>query len=195
MSLADWMRLVITAARWPAARVLANSQFLRPVAQGLICGLAPEKACSISVISSSAMEHVFQGQGHFHSGTLMPSKGGASIPLLMPCLIGIEACSSAHHWGRKLQALGHTVLLMAPQFVKPSVKSNKNDVADAEVFCAHRRSTSTSETPQKTRATAPIPGRPRHRQSPRKASVHAGSSGSARPTTEVRSWIQVVVVL
>lgn len=54
---------------------------------------------------------------------------------LPPCLIGIEACSSAHHWARKLQALGHTVRLMAPQFVKPYVKSNKNDVADAEAIC------------------------------------------------------------
>jgi transposase len=54
---------------------------------------------------------------------------------LQACLIGIEACSSAYHWARKLQALGHTVRLMAPQFVKPYVKSNKNDVADAEAIC------------------------------------------------------------
>lgn len=54
---------------------------------------------------------------------------------LEPCLIGMEACASAHHWGRKLQAMGHTVRLMAPQFVKPYVKSNKNDVADAEAIC------------------------------------------------------------
>ncbi len=55
---------------------------------------------------------------------------------LPSCLIGIEACASAHHWARKLQALGHTVRLMAPQFVKPYVKSNKkNDAADAEAIC------------------------------------------------------------
>ena len=54
---------------------------------------------------------------------------------LPPCLIGIEACASAHHWARKLQSFGHTVRLMAPQFVKPYVKSNKNDVADAEAIC------------------------------------------------------------
>jgi transposase len=51
-----------------------------------------------------------------------------------PCLIGIEACGSAHHWARKLQAMGHTVRLMAPQFVKPYVKTNKNDAADAEAI-------------------------------------------------------------
>lgn len=54
---------------------------------------------------------------------------------LPPCLIGLEACGSAHHWARRLQAFGHTVKLMAPQFVKPYVKTNKNDAADAEAIC------------------------------------------------------------
>jgi transposase len=47
----------------------------------------------------------------------------------------MEACGSAHYWARKLGTLGHTVKLMAPQFVKPYVKTNKNDVADAEAIC------------------------------------------------------------
>ena len=54
---------------------------------------------------------------------------------LPPCLIGIEACGGAHHWARRLQACGHTVRLMAPQFVKPYVKGNKTDAADAEAIC------------------------------------------------------------
>ena len=54
---------------------------------------------------------------------------------LEPCLIGMEACSGAHYWGRVLQALGHEVKLMAPQFVKPYVKANKTDAADAEAIC------------------------------------------------------------
>lgn len=54
---------------------------------------------------------------------------------LEPCLIGMEACGSAHHWARKLGGFGHTVKLMAPQFVKPYVKTNKNDRADAEAIC------------------------------------------------------------
>lgn len=54
---------------------------------------------------------------------------------LQPCLIGMEACGSAHYWARKLEGFGHTVKLMAPQFVKPYVKTNKNDAADAEVIC------------------------------------------------------------
>lgn len=54
---------------------------------------------------------------------------------LPPCLIGMEACASSHYWGRTLERLGHSVRLMAPQFVKPYVKTNKNDVADAEGIC------------------------------------------------------------
>lgn len=54
---------------------------------------------------------------------------------LPPCLIGMEACGSSHYWARELQKLGHTVKLMAPQFVKPYVKSNKNDANDAEAIC------------------------------------------------------------
>jgi len=54
---------------------------------------------------------------------------------LPPCLIGMEACGSAHYWARKLEHLGHTVKLMAPQFVKPYVKTNKHDAADAEAIC------------------------------------------------------------
>ena len=51
------------------------------------------------------------------------------------CLIGMEACGSAHYWARKLTELGHTVRLMAPQFVKPYVKTNKSDRNDAEAIC------------------------------------------------------------
>src|SRR5260370_4463111 len=54
---------------------------------------------------------------------------------LAPCLVGIEACGSAHHWSRELQALGHTVRVMPPAYVKPYVKRQKNDVTDAEAIC------------------------------------------------------------
>ncbi|MDO8334554.1 MAG: transposase, partial [Nitrosomonas sp.] len=54
---------------------------------------------------------------------------------LTPCLIGMEACGSAHYWARELGKLGHEVRLMAPQFVKPYVKSGKNDANDAEAIC------------------------------------------------------------
>jgi transposase len=51
------------------------------------------------------------------------------------CEIGMEACAGAHHWARQLQARGYRVKLIAPQFVKPYVKSNKNDANDAEAVC------------------------------------------------------------
>jgi len=57
------------------------------------------------------------------------------IAQLPPCTIAMEACGSAHHWARTFRAYGHEVRLIAPQFVKPFVKSNKNDAADAEAIC------------------------------------------------------------
>src|SRR5260370_2792925 len=64
---------------------------------------------------------------------------------LSPCLVGIEACASSHHWSRELQALGHTVRLIPPAYVKPYVKRHNNDAADADalsdaVTTAHIRS-------------------------------------------------------
>jgi transposase len=50
---------------------------------------------------------------------------------LPPCLVGIEACATSHHWSRELQVLGHTVRLIPPAYVKPYVKRQKNDAADA----------------------------------------------------------------
>jgi transposase len=54
---------------------------------------------------------------------------------LPPCLVGIEACASSHHWSRELQALGHRARLMPPAYVKPYVKRQKNDATDAEAIC------------------------------------------------------------
>jgi len=51
------------------------------------------------------------------------------------CLVGMEACATAHHWAREIAALGHEVRLMPPRYVKPYVKRNKNDMADAEAIC------------------------------------------------------------
>lgn len=59
----------------------------------------------------------------------------AFFATLPQCLISMEACGGAYYWARKLQGCGHTVRLMAPQFVNPYVKSNKNDAADAEAIC------------------------------------------------------------
>lgn len=63
------------------------------------------------------------------------AKLSKEIVKLSPCLIGMEACGSAHYWARKFKDFGHEVKLMSPQFVKPYVKSNKNDSNDAEAIC------------------------------------------------------------
>jgi hypothetical protein len=54
---------------------------------------------------------------------------------LQPCLVGIETCATSHYWSRQLKALGHTVRLMPPAYVKPYVKRQKNDATDAEAIC------------------------------------------------------------
>ncbi|EWS52523.1 MULTISPECIES: IS110 family transposase [unclassified Methylibium] len=95
----------------------------------------------VTTIGLDLAKNVFQVHGVDERGKVTLRKQlrrdqvAAFFANLPACLIGIEACSSAHHWARKLQALGHTVRLMAPQFVKPYVKSNKNDAADAEAIC------------------------------------------------------------
>jgi transposase len=74
-----------------------------------------------------------------------------------PCLVGIEACASSHHWSRDLKALGHTVRLMPPAYVKPYVKRQKNDAADAKAICeavtrANMRFVATKTPEQQRRA-------------------------------------------
>jgi len=54
---------------------------------------------------------------------------------LEPTRVGLEACGGAHYWGRELRALGHEVVLLPPQYVKPYVRRNKNDAADADAIC------------------------------------------------------------
>ncbi len=75
--------------------------------------------------------------------------------------IGMEACASAHHWGRKLQALGFRVRLIGAQFVKPYVKSNKNDRVDAEAICEATRSVvwpgSTASSPRRGLGSCAVP--------------------------------------
>lgn len=95
----------------------------------------------ITTVGIDLAKNVFQVHGVDERGKAVlkkPLKREQVAPFfanLPPCLIGMEACGSAHHWARKLEAFGHTVKLMAPQFVKPYVKTNKNDAADAEAIC------------------------------------------------------------
>lgn len=70
---------------------------------------------------------------------------------LSPCLVGMEACATAHYWARELRALGHEVRLMPPQYVKAYLKRNKNDAADAEAICEAVRRPSMRFVPVKTK--------------------------------------------
>ena len=94
----------------------------------------------ITTVGIDLAKNVFQVHGIDERGKVVLKKQlrrdqmATFFVNLPPCLIGMEACGSAHHWARKLQNMGHIVRLMAPQFVKPYVKTNKNDAADAEAI-------------------------------------------------------------
>jgi transposase len=96
---------------------------------------------NITTIGIDLAKSVFQVHGVDGRGkamlrkTLKRANVMSFFGKLLPCLIGMEACGSAHFWARKLTEMGHTVKLMAPQFVKPYVKTNKNDARDAEAIC------------------------------------------------------------
>ena len=103
---------------------------------------------SISTIGLDIAKSVFQVHGVDAAGQVVVRRQLrrrnvlAFFQKLQPCLVGIEACASSHHWSRELQALGHTVRLMPPAYVKPYVKRQKNDATDAEAICeAVRRPT------------------------------------------------------
>lgn len=95
----------------------------------------------ITTIGIDLAKEVFQIHGVDKHGKavlrkqLRRSKMAEFFANLEPCLIGLEACGSSHHWARKLGGFGHTIKLMPPQFVKPYVKTNKHDMADAEAIC------------------------------------------------------------
>jgi transposase len=95
----------------------------------------------ITTIGIDLAKNVFQAHGVNEHGKTEKKKQlkrgqvAEFFANLPPCLIGMEACGSAHYWARKLEGFGHTVKLIAPQFVKPYVKTNKNDAADAEAIC------------------------------------------------------------
>jgi len=94
----------------------------------------------ITTIGLDLAKHWFQVHGVDANGLVVRRRLWRSGVIayfrsLEPCLVGMEACATAHHWARELIALGHTVRLMPPAYVKAYVKRNKNDAADAEAIC------------------------------------------------------------
>ena len=96
---------------------------------------------TVAVVGVDLAKSVFQVHGVDESGAVVLRRRvsrGQFVKLfakLPPCLVGMEACSSSHHWARQLMALGHEVKLMPAQYVKPYLKRGKNDAADAEAIC------------------------------------------------------------
>ena len=95
----------------------------------------------ITTIGLDIAKSVFQVHGIDASGDVVVRRQLRRRQLLAffarlePCLVGMEACATAHHWAREIEALGHEVRLMPPRYVKPYVKRGKNDAADAEAIC------------------------------------------------------------
>ena len=95
----------------------------------------------VSTIGLDIAKNVFQAHGIDETGEVVVRRQLrrrqvlAFFGRLAPCLIGMEACATSHHWARELAKLGHEVRLMPPRYVKPYVKRNKNDAADAEAIC------------------------------------------------------------
>ena len=110
----------------------------------------------ISVLGIDLAKNVFQLHGVNEAGEVVlhkQLKRRQLLPFLaqLPaCLIGIEACGAMHYWSREFNALGHTTRAMAPQFVKPFLKSNKNDANDAEAICEAVQRPSMRWCPAKT---------------------------------------------
>src|SRR5512144_931309 len=95
----------------------------------------------VSTIGLDLAKRVFQVHGVDAAGavvvrrSLRRSQVVSYFSRLAPCVIGMEACATAHHWGRVLSELGHTVGLIPPAYAKAYVRRNKNDPADAEAIC------------------------------------------------------------
>jgi transposase len=96
---------------------------------------------SVMTIGLDIAKSVFQVHGIDAAGNvvirrqLQRRRVLAFFQKLPTCVVGIEACATSHNWSRELKALGHTVRLMPPAYVRPYVKRQKNDAADAEAIC------------------------------------------------------------
>lgn len=110
----------------------------------------------IKVLGIDLAKNVFQLHGINAKGKCILKKRLSREKLiefmaqLTPCLVGIEACGGSHYWSRLFRGMGHTVKIMAPQFVKPYVKSNKTDANDAEGICEAVTRPSMKYVPVKT---------------------------------------------
>jgi hypothetical protein len=115
----------------------------------------------VSTIGLDLAKSVFQVHGADASGAVLFSRKLRRHQVLAffasqpPCTVAMEACSSSHHWAREIRRLGHQVRLIPPAYVKPFIKRQKNDVADAEAICeAAQRPTMRFVAPKSQQAQA-----------------------------------------
>src|SRR5713226_7652774 len=131
----------------------------------------------ITVVGLDLAKNVFQVHGADARGQAVVRKPLkrkdvlAFFAKLPPCLIGMEACGGAHHWARRFQAQGHTVKLMAPQYVKPFVQRHKTDARDAQAICEAANRASIPTVAVKTTEQQAVLALHRVRQSLMKARV------------------------
>ena len=126
---------------------------------------------NITTLGIDIAKRVFQLHGVNEEGKILLKKKVKRNELLsivanLPnCLVGMEACGGSHYWSREFSKLGHEVKLMHPQFVKPYVKSNKNDMLDAEAICEAVARPNMRFVPEKTLAQQDIQSIHRVRES------------------------------
>src|SRR3954452_3321600 len=115
----------------------------------------------VSTVGLDLAKYLFQLHGADSAGAVVFRKKLrrgqllAFLATLPPCTVAMEACASAHYWGREIAKLGHTVKLIAPAYVKPFVKRQTNDMADAEAICEAAQSpTMRSVAPKSERTQA-----------------------------------------
>jgi len=118
----------------------------------------------VSTVGLDLAKHIFQLHGADSAGAVVFRKKLrrgqvlAFLATLPPCTVALEACGSAHFWGREIAKLGHTVKLIAPAYVKPFVKRQKNDMADAEALLARLPSVPPCGLlPSRARTSRPTP--------------------------------------
>ena len=98
-------------------------------------------AMKVTTLGIDLAKNIFRVHGCNGRGKAVVSKSlprrqlSIFMAQLPPCLVGMKACPTSNYWGREIQKFGHQVRLMAPRFVRPYVKANKNDTADAEAIC------------------------------------------------------------
>jgi hypothetical protein len=118
--------------------VMMPSQVSTTEVAGIHSRWSPSATLPVAILPPDSMPRVAPILSPVLQSATAPSRLHLKLPanqLLSPCLIGIEACASSHHWSRELGALEHIVRLMPAAYVKPYVKRQKNDAADAEAIC------------------------------------------------------------